>query len=107
VVEVTLLAVPGCPNAPLLEQRLAAAAAGLDGIGVARRVVRSEREAAALGMRGSPTLLVGGVDPFATPGAPASLSCRLYRQADGSLAGAPPAAALRQVLADAVQAGQA
>jgi hypothetical protein len=104
VVEVTVLAVPQCPNAKLVEERLAAAASGLGGVRVMRRVVHDEQEAAVQGMRGSPTLLIGGTDPFAAPGAPASLSCRLYRQADGSLAGAPPADVLRQAL---ISAGQA
>ena len=29
-------------------------------------------------MTGSPTLLVDGADPFARPGQPPSISCRLY-----------------------------
>lgn len=95
-VVVTVLAVPGCVNGPLLEKRLRAAAPG---VRVVRRVVGDEGEAAALGMRGSPTLLVDGVDPFATGHEPFSVSCRLYRQEDGSVAGAPPVAALRRVLA--------
>ena len=96
--EVTVLAVPGCPHAQLMAERLAAASAGLRQLRIAQRLVADERQAAALGMRGSPTLLVDGADPFAEPGTPASLSCRLYRQADGSLAGAPPVANLRRVL---------
>jgi hypothetical protein len=104
-VEVTVLTVPQCPNAALLDQRLVAAVAGLPGVRLVRRVVHDEQQAAALGMRGSPTLLIDGTDPFAAPGQPASMSCRLYVQADGSLAGAPPAEALRGVLAHAEQAG--
>jgi len=103
--DVTVLTVSRCPNAALLDERLAAAVVGLEGVRVVRRIVHDEREAAALGMRGSPTLLIGGADPFAAPGQPASLSCRLYRQADGSLAGAPPADALRRALVSAGQAG--
>ena len=34
-------------------------------------------------MYGSPTLLIDGVDPFAEPGQPPSMSCRLYRDDDG------------------------
>jgi hypothetical protein len=93
---VTVLAVPGCANGPLLDERLTVAAPG---VRVVRRVVGDEGEAAALGMRGSPTLLVDGVDPFATGHEPFSVSCRLYRQGDGSVAGAPPVEALRRVLA--------
>lgn len=53
-------------------------------------------------MRGSPTLLVDWVDPFAAPRAPVSLSCRIYRDPDGRASGAPSVAALGRVLAEAV-----
>lgn len=96
--ELTVLAVPGCPNAALLDQRLAVAAAGLPDVTVIRRVVDDEQQAAALGMRGSPTLLIDRADPFASRGQPAGLSCRLYLQADGSLRGAPPVESLRRAL---------
>jgi hypothetical protein len=99
--DVTVLAIEGCPGAVLLEDRLAVAAADLPGIRVSRRVIASEAEAAAAGMRGSPTLLVGGVDPFAVPGQEPGMACRLYRQDDGSLAPAPPADELRRALATA------
>jgi hypothetical protein len=97
-VELTVLAAPGCPNVALLARRLAIAAAGLPEVTVIRRVVEDEREAAAVGMRGSPTLLVDRADPFASPSQPTGLGCRLYRQADGSLGGAPPVESLRDVL---------
>ena len=50
-------------------------------------------------MHGSPTLLVDGTDPFAVPGQPPSLSCRLYRDAAGRMSGTPTVEALRRVLA--------
>ena len=69
---------------------------------VRRREVTDEREAADAGMHGSPTLLIDGTDPFAGPDAPASLSCRLYRDASGRITrGAPSVEALRQALAEA------
>lgn len=71
--EVTVLTVPHCPNAALMDERLATAVSGLAGVGVTRRVVGDEQQAAALGMRGSPTLLIGGTDPFADPGQPGQL----------------------------------
>jgi hypothetical protein len=80
MMELTLLTVPGCPNAAAFEERLAAALAGRPNTVVRRREVADEREAAAAGMHGSPTLLIDGVDPFAAPGQPPSLSCRLYRK---------------------------
>ena len=50
------------------------------------------------GMHGSPTVRVDGRDPFAAPGTPASVSCRLYREEDGRAQGAPSVARLRQAL---------
>ncbi len=96
--ELTVLAVHGCPNVALLVGRLAIAAAGLTDVAVTRRVVDDERQAAALGMRGSPTLLIDRSDPFAAPGQPTWLGCRLYPQVDGSLRGAPTVESLRRAL---------
>ena len=97
--ELTLLTVPDCPSAAAFEERLAAALAGHPGAVVRRREVADEREAADAGMHGSPTLLIDGVDPFAQPGQPPSLSCRIYPDAAGRASGAPPVQALRQALA--------
>jgi hypothetical protein len=52
-------------------------------------------------MHGSPTLLIDGRDPFAGPGAPASLSCRLYRDETGRLGPAPSVDEFRHALAAA------
>ena len=101
MMELTLLAVPGCPHAALFEERLAGALAGHPDTVVRRRQVTDEREAAQAGMHGSPTLLIDGVDPFAAPGQPPSLSCRLYRDPTGHADGAPPLDALQEVLEQA------
>jgi hypothetical protein len=58
-------------------------------------------EAARWGMRGSPTLLVDGADPFAAPGGGPAVACRLYRGEDGRLDGSPTVEALRRVLEQA------
>ncbi|WP_405982403.1 thioredoxin family protein [Streptomyces sp. NBC_00158] len=101
---ITVLTVPGCPNAPLAMERVAAALA-------ARRAevelveVHDQAQAAEYGMNGSPTILLDGVDPFAPQGVVPSVSCRLYRHADGTVSGAPSVAALREALdCGAVQA---
>ena len=96
--ELTVLAVPDCPNVAALEQRLAAALAGRPDVVVRRREVADDREAAQAGMHGSPTLLINGVDPFAAPGQAPGLACRLYRDADGRAAGTPTVEALRRAL---------
>jgi hypothetical protein len=95
--KLTILHVPDCPNVATLHDRLTQAI-GPDEFELTLRLVDSEELAAALGMTGSPTLLVDGVDPFAEPGRSTGVSCRLYRDEAGHLAGAPSAAQLRQAL---------
>ncbi|GGT22543.1 organomercurial lyase [Streptomyces antibioticus] len=99
---ITVLTVPDCPNAPLALDRITAA---LDGREAEVELVelRDEAEAARWGMTGSPTVLVDGVDPFAVPGAPDSVSCRLYRDEEGRVGGAPSVETLRKALAVAME----
>jgi hypothetical protein len=98
----TLLAVPDCPNAPVLAERLAAVLDGRDGVSVSRELISDESEAARWGMHGSSTLLIDGTDPFAGPGQPTSMSCRLYRDGNGRASGAPSAGQLRQAIEQAL-----
>jgi hypothetical protein len=95
--ELTVLAVPDCPNALALEQRLA----GRTDVTVTRRVIADLAEAARWGMHGSPTLLVDGRDPFAVPGTVPAVACRLYRGDNGRVEGAPAVPAPRRVLEQA------
>ncbi|MEU7390382.1 thioredoxin family protein [Streptomyces tanashiensis] len=97
---VAVLTVPDCPHAPLVRDRVAVALAGR-AVEVELVEVRGAAEAARWGMTGSPTVLVDGVDPFAVPGEPTSVSCRLYRDEAGAVDGAPSVEALRRVLAGA------
>ena len=101
----TILAVPDCPNAPVLEERLAAVLHGRADVSVSHEVITDEGQAARRGMHGSPTLLIDGADLFAEPGQPPSMSCRLYRGEDGRASGAPSVAQLRQVIAQAPAPG--
>ncbi|WP_202919814.1 hypothetical protein [Streptomyces adustus] len=94
---ITVLTVPDCPNAPVIGERLARVLEGR-GAEVALVEVRDPGQAERLGMTGSPTVLIDGVDPFAVPGAPASLSCRLYRGPEGRAEGAPSVADLQRAL---------
>ncbi len=93
----TVLAVSECPHVDLLLDRIRTV---LDGRAVDLEVVVVSElgEAQRRGMTGSPTLLVDGVDPFPVPGLEASLSCRLYRAADGSVSGLPSAAELEAAI---------
>lgn len=94
-----ILHVPDCPSMVLLRQRLDEAMTdAVAEVEVTEQVVDDADQAAALGMTGSPTLLVDGIDPFAEPGAEPSMSCRLYRDGQGAMSGAPPVAALRLAL---------
>ncbi|MFC1417716.1 thioredoxin family protein [Streptacidiphilus cavernicola] len=95
--KLTILAVPDCPNAPLLRQRITHALAGQPATEITWHEVTNQEQAERLGMHGSPTLLIDGVDPFAAPGQPTSLSCRLYRD-QRTASGAPSTDQLRGVL---------
>jgi hypothetical protein len=95
---VQILHVPDCPNAAPLSERLAQVLAGRSDVHIKDHVVTDQDQASALGMYGSPTVLVDGVDPFAGPGQSASVACRLYRGEDGSLSGAPTLAQLRDAI---------
>lgn len=89
-----------CPNWQLALERLHEAAAA-EGVKVAARLrqVESLATTAELEFHGSPTLMVGGRDPFvdADDSIPAGLTCRLYPTPDG-IQGAPSAAQLRREL---------
>ncbi len=96
--DVALLYFDGCPNWRETEQRLLTVLAP-SGTEAALTYVRvnSPEDAERLGFRGSPTVLVDGRDPFASPEDPVGLACRVFRTPDG-LRGAPTVAQLREAL---------
>lgn len=98
-----VLHVTDCPNlAPMLD-RLAQAT----DLPVTTREVTTDAAAAELGMNGSPTLLVNGVDPFASPDqCDCGVSCRLYRDEEGRIVPAPSVDQLREALAEARSASE-
>jgi hypothetical protein len=96
--QLTVLAVPNCPNALVLDDRLAAVLEGRADVSVAHELISDADQAARWGMHGSPTLLIDGADPFAEPGQTPSMSCRLYRDEAGQPTGAPSAGQLRQAI---------
>lgn len=100
-IRIEVLTVPECPNGPLIEQRLAEALADRPDVTVERRVAGTAAQAGEYGMHGSPTVLIDGRDPFAALGAGTSLSCRLYRDEQGRVQGAPSTRQLRAALATA------
>lgn len=94
---VTVLYFDGCPNWRTADARLAALAEEL-GFRVVHRRVETPEEAERVGLRGSPTILVDGRDPFVSGEEPAGLVCRVYATPAG-LAGAPTTEQLRAALA--------
>jgi hypothetical protein len=96
---IEVITVPDCPHraAAVARVREALEAVGHSDVVVSERNVDDAAAARAAGMRGSPTILVDGADPFASGDAEPSLSCRLYRSADG-VAGVPSVAELVEVL---------
>jgi hypothetical protein len=57
-----VLAVPDCPNAPVLKGRLAAVLGGRADVSVSHQMISDESEAARWGLHGSPTLLIDEAD---------------------------------------------
>jgi hypothetical protein len=95
--EVTLRYFDGCPNWEVADRRLRRLA---DEFGVTLRYekVESPEEAERLGFAGSPTVLLDGVDPFATGDAPTGLACRVYATPDGPQ-GSPTVQQFREAVA--------
>lgn len=80
---VTLQYVDGCPNAARVERDLRELVAGAPGVTLRRQLVASPQHAERLGFAGSPTVLINGVDPFASGVEPVGLACRVYDTPDG------------------------
>jgi len=94
---VTLQYFDGCPNwqttrgflARLIDEGVEAS--------IDFEVIDSPEMAVARGFRGSPTVLIDGVDPFSNEEAPVGLACRVYRTEQG-IAGSPTLSQLRDVI---------
>lgn len=95
-VNVDLLVIPDCPHREAAEAFVRSA---LDDVGLRRvpvrvTVVETQQDVQALRSAGSPTILLDGWDPFASPGAGPELACRVYRDGDAL----PDVRQLRQAL---------
>jgi hypothetical protein len=75
----------GCPNWRVAEERLRQmlAKVGRAGVPVELERVETPERAQAVAFRGSPTVLVNGVDPFLDEDAPVGLACRIYLTEEG------------------------
>lgn len=95
--KVTLLYFDDCPNWVETDQHLTQLQIEIPGLETARQRVETPEDAQRLSFRGSPSILIDGVDPFAEPDAPVGLSCRIYTTPSGP-AGSPSLEQLRAVL---------
>jgi hypothetical protein len=102
--EIDLLFLPDCPNRRAALNLVALALARTHLVAIVReREVRSPGDARRLGMRGSPTFLIDGADPFADESQPTGLACRLYRS-DAGLSGVPMLGQLVEALGGRMEA---
>ena len=97
--KIQLLYFDECPNWQVADERLREALAAVgSSTEVERVLVATAEEAEAWDFHGSPSILVDGEDPFAEPGAPVGLACRLYRSSAG-VSGSPTTEQLVDVFA--------
>lgn len=92
---VRVLHVADCPNTSIALERIQAAGGG--DVRVETVVIATDTEATSVGMRGSPTILIDGADPFTPTGTPVSIACRFVPGGDP----VPSVDALRAALAAA------
>ena len=85
---ITVLYFDGCPNWQDADENIRTAVADRSDIRVTYQRVETPEQAEQIGFVGSPTVLIDGVDPFAEPGRPVGLACRIYATAAGP-AGSP------------------
>jgi len=106
-VRIDLLHIPDCPNVDVARETLRVALAHAGVAASVREVeIDSVDAAVAMGLRGSPTILIDGTDPFLpAAGSEVSLSCRLFRTGD-RVAGVPSVAQLVEVLSDRLVAAE-
>ena len=96
---VTLLYFDDCPNWLVMDKQLRTLADENPELTMERRIVDTMEDAEATSFRGSPSVMIDGVDPFAEPDAPVGLSCRIYQTPDGP-AGSPTLDQLRAAITD-------
>ena len=96
--KITLQYFDGCPNWNNTKADLTTLIAdhGFDAT-ISYQLIDTPEAAEEHNFRGSPTVLIEGIDPFADPDAPTGLSCRIYKTETG-LAGTPSLRQLEQAL---------
>ncbi|MDG2262163.1 MAG: thioredoxin family protein [Actinomycetota bacterium] len=94
---VTLQYFDDCPNWTETDRHLRILGLEYPELEVMYRKVDTPELAETIGFRGSPSIIIDGVDPFAAVSAPVGLSCRVYPTPDG-LVGSPTLEQLREVI---------
>jgi hypothetical protein len=100
--DVELLYFDGCPNWETADARLQQVA---DEVGARVRRRRVQEGDDLTGFGGSPTILIGGHDPFPRTGPVDGLSCRRYSTPEGA-AGSPTVDQLRAALVGTSASGR-
>lgn len=96
--QITIQYFDGCPNWKHMSTTVESLISELHIDAVVKlQHIGSQDGAVEAGFRGSPTLLLGGIDPFADEDAPVGLSCRIY-QTDTGFAGTPSDDEIRTAL---------
>ncbi len=85
-----------CPNWKIADEHLRSLAGEFPDLVVTKLKVTTPEDAERYDFRGSPSILINGVDPFAAPDDPVGLSCRIYQTSAGQ-AGSPTIEQLREV----------
>lgn len=94
--KVNVLYFDGCPHWRTAADRLAVLQREM-GFELTRQAVATPEEAELLGFKGSPTILVDGVEPFGPDDLPIGFACRVYETPEGP-AGSPTMEQLRTVV---------
>ena len=97
--EIELLYFEDCPNWEVAAAHLDTLAVDFPDLELSRHLVDTEEEAQRVQFRGSPSIIVDGVDVFAPDDSPVGLSCRMYQTPNGP-AGSPTLEQLRDVITE-------
>lgn len=95
--ELTVQYFDDCPNWTVLVGLLRELVSDRDDVTIRLEAVETVEQAERVGFVGSPTLLVDGRDPYAEPGRPAGLACRVFQTPEGP-AGLPSRWQLAELL---------
>jgi glutaredoxin len=96
----------GCPSTEraLSELREALQDVGLGDVEVRTREIETDADADSSGFRGSPTILIDGIDMAgASDDEETGLGCRVYRRRDGRITPTPDPQDLREALRQAAE----